>query len=364
MPSGPRRAPRSAHRSTRWWRGSGGPDLGRSQRAGRVRRARGARGRARLGPRACEAQGCAEVGGPDQAEPRGSDGWRPWRRGLRDQMFAIRIDLLTERYAATAYNDRERVEWPPHPARLFSALVATWAEGQLGTAEGDAELVALQWLQTQPAPRILASSVARTAERTAAVAFVPVNDVGVIRAPDHSKLEAAERALAEADAPESRAKAEKQLTALKHKLVADTAKETAAPAKFGKHDAASAEQALLDRRVRQPRTFPCAMPEVPAFAFKWDSADVAPVVASALFRLTQRLVRLGHSSSMVHARIADGAVLAELAARTAEFVPDEEDGDVMIRWVSAGQTERLIHAHGRHQQVEPRVLPARFVRYR
>jgi CRISPR-associated protein Csb2 len=279
-------------------------------------------------------------------------------------MFAIRIDLLTERYAATAYNDRERVEWPPHPARLFSALVATWAEGQPGSAEGDAEIAALQWLEQQPAPSILASSVASTAQRTAAVVFVPVNDVGVIRAPDHSKLEAAERILADADAPASRAKAEKQLTALKHKLVADTAKETAAPAKFGKHDATSADQALLDRRVRQPRTFPCAVPEVPAFAFKWDTVDVAPVVASALLRLTQRLVRLGHSSSMVHARIADGAMLVELAARTAEFVPDEEDGDVMIRWVSAGQTERLIHAHGRHQQVEPRVLPARFVRYR
>ena len=40
-------------------------------------------------------------------------------------MFAIRVECLTGRYVATAYDDRSRAEWPPHPARLFSALVAT-----------------------------------------------------------------------------------------------------------------------------------------------------------------------------------------------------------------------------------------------
>ncbi|MFN8876672.1 MAG: type I-U CRISPR-associated protein Csb2, partial [Gemmatimonadota bacterium] len=43
-------------------------------------------------------------------------------------MFALRLDLLTGRYAATSFDDRRRAEWPPHPARLFSALVATWGE--------------------------------------------------------------------------------------------------------------------------------------------------------------------------------------------------------------------------------------------
>ena len=44
-------------------------------------------------------------------------------------MFAIRVDLLTDRYYATAFNDRQQGEWPPHPGRLFSAMVATWADG-------------------------------------------------------------------------------------------------------------------------------------------------------------------------------------------------------------------------------------------
>jgi CRISPR-associated protein Csb2 len=75
-------------------------------------------------------------------------------------------------------------------------------------------------------------------------------------------------------------------------------------------------------------------------------------------------VRLGHSSSMVLARVDADAALGDLASRVERFVPDGEDGELMIRWVAAGQTERLIHAHGRHQQVEPRVLPAKVMRYR
>ncbi|HET7505462.1 MAG TPA: type I-U CRISPR-associated protein Csb2 [Kofleriaceae bacterium] len=284
-------------------------------------------------------------------------------------MLALRLDLLTGRYAATAYNDREKVEWPPHPARLFSALVATWADAQ-GTTDGDAELAALQWLEQQAAPLILASPRAHDGARNVmgssvpVTVFVPVNDVGVIKAPDHTKLEAAERVLAETDEPRARAKAQAQVARLTDKLVADTAKETAVPARFGKHDASSAEHALIERRVRQPRSFPCAVPEHPAFAFEWPDATAPAGVLEALSRLAQRLVRLGHSSSMVHARVATQPELAELAARTTRYVPDDQEGELVIRWVSPGQLERLCRAHAQHLQVEPRVLPAQFVRYR
>jgi CRISPR-associated protein Csb2 len=78
-------------------------------------------------------------------------------------MLAVAVDLLSGRYAATAYNDRDRGEWPPHPSRFFSALVATWAEGEPTSGDGDAELQALRWLEGQPAPDIVASP--RTAIR-------------------------------------------------------------------------------------------------------------------------------------------------------------------------------------------------------
>ncbi|HET9627287.1 MAG TPA: type I-U CRISPR-associated protein Csb2 [Kofleriaceae bacterium] len=278
-------------------------------------------------------------------------------------MLAVRIDLLTGRYAATAYNDRQRVEWPPHPARLFSALVATWAEGAPGTAEGDGELAALRWLEGQPAPEIVASPRDAAGVRAAVTVFVPVNDVGVIRSADRSKLDAAERALADAP-PAVRGKLDKEVGKLRQKLADDTARAIAAPSKFGKHDAVAAEQSLLERRTRQPRAFPCATPEVPAFAFVWRAAEPPADVRDALARLAARLVRLGHSSSLVHARIATPSVIDELAPLTTSFVADETAGALMVRWVGEGQVDRLVAAHGQHQQVEPRVLPARFVRYR
>ena len=43
-------------------------------------------------------------------------------------MFAIAVELLCGRYTAMQFNDRTRPEWPPHPARLFSAMVAAWAD--------------------------------------------------------------------------------------------------------------------------------------------------------------------------------------------------------------------------------------------
>src|SRR4051812_4339465 len=60
-------------------------------------------------------------------------------------------------------------EWPPHPSRLFSALTAAWGDGG-----GEQELrCALEWLEQQAAPRILAG--AHTVRKEVQV-FVPVND--------------------------------------------------------------------------------------------------------------------------------------------------------------------------------------------
>ena len=60
-------------------------------------------------------------------------------------MLAIDVEFLTGRYVATAYSSRVDSEWPPHPARLFSALIATHA------AEPDVSLDErgiLEWIET------------------------------------------------------------------------------------------------------------------------------------------------------------------------------------------------------------------------
>lgn len=84
-------------------------------------------------------------------------------------MLTIAIRYLTGRAAATSVANRAEAEWPPHPGRLFMALVASWGE----SGRSDLGRAALQWLEAQPAPALSASD----ADLPEAVTFfVPVND--------------------------------------------------------------------------------------------------------------------------------------------------------------------------------------------
>ena len=87
-------------------------------------------------------------------------------------MFAIRVTYLMGRVYSSVFDDGDNKlepEWPPHPSRLFSALVAAWGDGG-----SDEELrPALQWIEEQPAPAIHAGDCTR---RDLVQAFVPVND--------------------------------------------------------------------------------------------------------------------------------------------------------------------------------------------
>src|SRR5437667_5923182 len=94
-------------------------------------------------------------------------------------MFGLEVQLLTGRYVATAYHDRMAPEWPPHPARVFSALVATHFDEQ---GPDPAEREALYWLERQGAPLVTASAAGR---RDVVRVFVPVNDLTVTGSLDH-----------------------------------------------------------------------------------------------------------------------------------------------------------------------------------
>ena len=84
-------------------------------------------------------------------------------------MLSLAIRYLTGRAAAADVANREEAEWPPHPGRLFMALVASWG-GQGRSAEGQA---CLEWLEGQGAPDLCVPA----AHRPEAVSFfVPVND--------------------------------------------------------------------------------------------------------------------------------------------------------------------------------------------
>lgn len=276
-------------------------------------------------------------------------------------MLAFELELLTGRYNATQYNDRSRAEWPPHPARFFSALVATHYAHDPVLAE---ERRALEWLEQQPPPAIAASLLEDVAEREAFTAFVPVNDSTVVGSfeDEVEKLEAARRTAGELIAPDGgppkrgspAAKAMAQVEKLE-KVLADRMTRALQPGKVTDAALKDAESLIPETRKRQARTFPSVCPRDPRVQFVWPDASPSAEVRTALLGLAQRLVRLGHSSSLVRATLTD-------APTPAAWRPDDT-GEHQLRVVRAGQIEALDEAFQLHQETQPRVLPASFQAY-
>lgn len=284
-------------------------------------------------------------------------------------MLALRLDYLNGRAIATAYNDRGGAEWPPHPARVFSALVATWAEQDpLDAPEAEAERAALEWLEQQESPALACDE---GSARTVMTHFVPTNDVSLLpgrldslaakRDEARVELQTAEDEGAGSSRNSETAKAAKVAGKAKAALLKiETQYQEACTTAFAVGTSSIDERrraaALLpEARGRQARTFPSlALPE-PVVHLCWSSVADSPHQA-ALDRLAARLVRVGHSSSFVHARW-----LRE--APEPSWIPYER-GELLLRVVGPGQFERLRVEFARHGGVEPRVLPFRAQRYR
>jgi CRISPR-associated protein Csb2 len=87
-------------------------------------------------------------------------------------MFTLRVTYLMGRVYSSAFDDgddKREPEWPPHPSRLFSALVAAWGDSG---AEGELK-PGLDWIEQQGPPTICAGDCT---PRKLVQAFVPVND--------------------------------------------------------------------------------------------------------------------------------------------------------------------------------------------
>lgn len=209
------------------------------------------------------------------------------------------MTLLTGRYVATAHHDRLGHEWPPHPARLYSALVATWADADVPDA---AERAALEWFEALGAPTISASLPDDVAVRRPVSHFVPVNDARL---------------------------------------------------RTGKGAMNSALALLPDGRGKQERQFPSVTPSCSSVTFVWDAKPDLRV-AEALDRLLARVTRIGHSSSLVSCRLVDEAPAATMRPGS---------GMLVLRCAQHGQLAALEAAHRRHDGVRPRALPFVGVRY-
>lgn len=157
-------------------------------------------------------------------------------------MLAIEVEFLMGRAMATQLGEREVAEWPPHPQRLFSALVATHSELEIGQPSE----AALKWLENLPPPDIRADMMPSFREIRSH--WVPINDEVI--------------------------KTEKGKADFRHPL---------------------------ERRNRQERFFPVVVPNDPVVVFQWSLADGIEMHRAALTTLVENLCYLGHSASPVRA---------------------------------------------------------------
>ncbi len=277
-------------------------------------------------------------------------------------MLAFEVAFLTGRYFATSFDDRSRAEWPPHPARFFSALAATYFES---LERSDDERAALEWMEGLGAPEIVATEAW---EREVVTVFVPVNDTSVLSELDEESrfLDEAHAALENAHSagPKDRAGAEKKLAKARARFTEAACRAIAAvPAgKEGKDGPVRAAAVLPEHRGKQPRTFPSACPADPRVVFVWPKAEPSSKQRATIDSLAARVVRLGHSASIVSVRL-------RTEASNATWIPDVT-GEVRapadertLRIVESGQMAAL-DAMPAEQADEPgRVMPAAFRRY-
>ncbi|WP_419944790.1 type I-U CRISPR-associated protein Csb2 [Candidatus Poriferisodalis sp.] len=261
-------------------------------------------------------------------------------------MIAIEVVLLTGRYVATAHHDRREHEWPPHPARVFSALVATWADA----AEPDAEQrKALEWLERQDPPEIAASRDDDVAVRRAVSHFVPVNDASVVAG---AQYRTRARRLAEfVDQYEDEAESSgNTLTRSAERLRDKIDKERAVDSLVttaGKTNPTAAAQMLPDGRTKQERHFPSVTPADSRVVYRWD-ADLDASSRAALGELLAGVTRIGHSSSLVSCRLTEEVLEPTLQPGA---------GTRMLRCTQRGQLAALEQMHAGHASIRPRSLP-------
>jgi len=197
-------------------------------------------------------------------------------------MLALGIRYLNGFVAASEPDSRERAEWPPHPARVFMALVAA----HFATGADPEEREALLWLESLPPPALRVSDAI---PRAVVTHYVPVNDK---------------------------------------------------PGEEEKPPTAIIQSAPQLARDRQPRTFARVWPEEDTVYLVWPEAAPEPKLAAALESLCAKVTRIGHSTSLVQMWVAGPGEVNELT-----WVPDDERAELQLRVTAAGTLEELEHRY-------------------
>ncbi|MBB3208219.1 CRISPR-associated protein Csb2 [Rhodopirellula rubra] len=197
-------------------------------------------------------------------------------------MWSISVEFLRGVCVATDTGKWDKPEWPPHPARLYMAMVAAFFESS--HPEDSEELLAsrrdaMHWLEAQQDPEILASDAS---SRTPVTVFVPVND------------------------------------------------------------SVKADQLLATSRSRQPRFFPTSIPEDEVIHFAWQGT-IPDKVAEQLESIAFHVSRLGHSSSLVRVWIQRNFELESHRGRLNYWAPsaNTEVSTCQMRIISVGDLESM-----------------------
>ena len=260
--------------------------------------------------------------------------------------LGIEVNLLTGRFVATSHNDRRTPEWPPHPARLFSALVSVWADSDRPCPR---ERAALEWLEAQSTPTIFAS---QAVPRSVATHFVPVNDTAIVSTSWQNRkykkiLDL--RSRVNQGLQESSGEVTRSIDRLQAKLKRELHVEPQVSS-TGKTNSETATALLPENRGKQGRFFPSVTPEHPQVFYSWNSTASAQL-EDAIDQLASRVVRLGHSSSLVSCRVLKGT------PHPTPSYADRSQENVLVRTVRAGQIAELQRQYALHQGYKPRSLP-------
>jgi CRISPR-associated protein Csb2 len=203
-------------------------------------------------------------------------------------MLALGIRYLNGFAVAANPYDRARVEWPPHPGRVFMALAAAYFQAN----GSDCERVALEWLERQDAPLMHVPDVQTS---RAVTQFVPVNP----RLADERKARNKER-------------------------------------EEGKKPPPPLQSAPGIIRSRQPRTFARGQLEDDTVWLMWPEVEPSIEIREALAALSAKVTRIGHSSSLVQMWIDDSSRL-----RMPNWVPNEDISVMRLRIPVPGTLEDL-----------------------
>ncbi len=198
-------------------------------------------------------------------------------------------EYLTGHAVATDPANRDRVEWPPHPARVFMALAAAWFETDEDPAEGEA----LRWIESLGHPEMRVPASGCVSRRSVVTVYVPVND-------------------------------------------------KAGPS------AAPIQSAPTLTRNRQARTFPQIWVGNYIIQACWPEAEDFDQHREALERLCDNVTRIGHSSSLVRMWISDETDVNSSSHGSGfeSLVPDSGLADHHMRTISPGTLDMLTDRFG------------------